>query len=140
LLGPGEEGAAIAECVLGLRWARDRADDKKATLATALERVFDPAGKTGSIALDQAARNTAAAWLPPGITAGDTAAESGDGYVRPDADLDPEEEPFGASSRAPMSREPWVELAEANAASANLPAFLSGEKVALAEPSEVFAD
>jgi ParB family chromosome partitioning protein len=121
-------GLAIAEAVLGPRWAHDHADDKKATLAAALEQAFDSANNA-TIGLDQAARDAAAAWLPPGIAAGDTAAQRGDGDVGPGADLAPEEEPLGAGSQAPASRgrEPWRELAEVDAPSADLPAFLTGE-------------
>jgi ParB family transcriptional regulator, chromosome partitioning protein len=123
-------GLAIAESVLGPRWAHDHADDKKAILAAALEQAFDPAGNTVSIALDQTARDAAAAWLPPGIAAGDTVAERG-----PDADPEPEDEPLGAASqgRASRGREPWRELAEVDAPSADLPAFLTGEEPAPAE-------
>jgi hypothetical protein len=46
---------------------RDHADDKKPTLAAALEAAFDPAQNTACIGLDQAARDAAGAWLPPGI-------------------------------------------------------------------------
>jgi ParB family chromosome partitioning protein len=133
-------GLAIAEAVLGPRWAHDHADDKKAILAAALEQAFDPAGNTASIALDQAARDAAAAWLPPGIAAGETTAHSGDANIGPDADPESEDEPFGPSSRAPLSHEPWRELAEIDAPSADLPAFLTGEEPALAEPSAAFTD
>jgi ParB family chromosome partitioning protein len=132
-------GLAIAEAVLGPRWAHDHADDKKATLAAALEQAFDPARNTASIALDQAARDAAAVWLPPGIAAGDSKAESAEGDVGPDADIEPEEEPFGACPPASASREPWRELAEADAPSADLPAFLTGEEPAPAELNATLA-
>ena len=51
-------GLAIAESVLGPRWARDHADDKKPILAAALETAFDPASNTACIGLDQAARDS----------------------------------------------------------------------------------
>jgi ParB family transcriptional regulator, chromosome partitioning protein len=132
-------GFAIAEAVLGPRWANDHADDKKATLAAALEQAFDPAGNTASIALDQTARDAAAAWLPPGIAAGDTTAQRGDGDAEPDADLDHEEEAGRDCPRVPLKREPWRELAEVDAPSANLPAFLTGEESAPAEQDAAFA-
>jgi ParB family chromosome partitioning protein len=60
-------GLDIAKAVLGIRWARDHADDKKSILATALETAFDPKGNMACIGLDRAARDSAAAWLPPGF-------------------------------------------------------------------------
>ncbi|MGH7115439.1 MAG: ParB/RepB/Spo0J family partition protein [Stellaceae bacterium] len=59
-------GLRAAETVLGPRWARDHADDKKATLAAALEKAFDPDANTACIGLDQAARDAAGGWLPAG--------------------------------------------------------------------------
>lgn len=135
-------GLTIAEAVLGPRWAHDHADDKKAILAAALEQAFDPAGSAASIALDQAARDAAAAWLPPGIAAGAATAQNGDGDVRPDADLAPEDQPLEAGSQAPAGhdREPWAELAEVDAPSADLPAFLTGKEPASAELNAALAD
>ena len=66
-------GLAIGREILGERWARDHADDKKPVLAAALETAFDPAKSTACIALNQAARDTAAAWLPPGMAYGEAA-------------------------------------------------------------------
>jgi ParB family chromosome partitioning protein len=63
---------AIGREILGARWARDHADDKKPALAAALETAFDPAKSAVCIGLDQAARDGAAAWLPPGIAYGDS--------------------------------------------------------------------
>jgi ParB family transcriptional regulator, chromosome partitioning protein len=60
-------GLAIGAEILGERWARDHADDKKPVLAAALETAFDPAKSEASIALGQTARDQAAAWLPPGM-------------------------------------------------------------------------
>ena len=69
-------GLAIGREILGDRWASDHAGDKKPELAAALETAFDPAKSTACIGLDRAARDAAAAWLPPGIAyagvAGDT--------------------------------------------------------------------
>jgi len=133
-------GFAIAEAVLGPRWVHDHTDDKKAILAAALEQAFDPAGNTASITLDQAARDAAAAWLPPGIATGDTAPQSDDGDVGPEADLKPDKEPLGAASQALLSGDPWDELAEADAPSADLPAFLTGEEPAPAGLDAGLAD
>jgi ParB family chromosome partitioning protein len=66
-------GLAIGREILGERWARDHADDKKATLAAALETAFDPAKSAACISLGQAARDKAATWLPPGMAYGDAA-------------------------------------------------------------------
>ena len=71
-------GLAIGKEILGDRWARDHADDKKPVLAAALETAFDPAKNAACIGLDQAARNDAAAWLPPGMAYGDHI-DAGDG-------------------------------------------------------------
>ncbi|HVB16768.1 MAG TPA: ParB/RepB/Spo0J family partition protein, partial [Stellaceae bacterium] len=60
-------GLAVAKSVLGPRWARDHAVDKKPILAAGLETAFDPAANSACIGLDQATRDTAAAWLPPGF-------------------------------------------------------------------------
>ena len=60
-------GLDVAKALLGPRWARDHADDKKPILAAALEVAFDPAANSACIGLDQAARDSAAAWLPPGF-------------------------------------------------------------------------
>jgi hypothetical protein len=60
-------GLAIGMAIFGPRWERDHADEKKATLAAALETAFDPAKSAACIGFDQAARNSAAAWLPPGM-------------------------------------------------------------------------
>ena len=60
-------GLAIGKEILGDRWARDHVNDKKSVLAAALETAFDPAKSTACIGLDRAERDTAAAWLSPGI-------------------------------------------------------------------------
>jgi ParB family chromosome partitioning protein len=74
-------GLAIGKEILGNRWARDHADDKKPMLAAALEAAFDPAQNTACIGLDQAARDAAGAWLPPGI-----ACVANDGALATDTD------------------------------------------------------
>ena len=60
-------GLTIGREILGDRWARDHADAKKAVLAAALETAFDPAKSAACFGLEQAARDSAAAWLPPGM-------------------------------------------------------------------------
>ena len=60
-------GIAIGREILGERWARDHAGDKKPELAAALETAFDSTKSTACIGLDRAAREAAAAWLPPGM-------------------------------------------------------------------------
>jgi ParB family chromosome partitioning protein len=57
----------VAKAILGPRWARDHEDSKKAALAAALEKAFDPVANTACIGLERAAREGAAAWLPPGM-------------------------------------------------------------------------
>jgi ParB family chromosome partitioning protein len=69
-------GIAIGSEILGERWARDHAGDKKPELAAALETAFDPAKSTACIGLDRAARESAAAWLPPGMAYADPAANN----------------------------------------------------------------
>jgi ParB family transcriptional regulator, chromosome partitioning protein len=46
-------GLAIAKEILGDRWARDHAGDKKPELAAALETAFDPAKSNACIGLDR---------------------------------------------------------------------------------------
>jgi ParB family chromosome partitioning protein len=70
-------GLAIGQELLGERWARDHANDKKPALAAALQTAFDPENSMACIALERAARDRAAAWLPPGM-AYDEAALDGD--------------------------------------------------------------
>ena len=60
-------GLAIGREILGDRWTRDHAGDKKPELAAAFEIAFDSAKSTACIGLDRAAREAAAAWLPPGM-------------------------------------------------------------------------
>jgi ParB family chromosome partitioning protein len=68
---------AIGREILGERWARDHADDKKPVLAAALETAFDIQKNSACIALDQAARDNAAAWLPPGMRYADSGSSNG---------------------------------------------------------------
>ena len=121
-------GLAVAESILGPRWARDHADDKKAILAAALEKAFDPASSAASIGFDQASRDAAAAWLPPGIAAGNDAARGDDGDGGFDADLEPDDKPLNG------------EFADVDGASADLPAFLIGEEPAPAKVNATSAD
>ena len=64
---------AIGAEILGDRWARDRALDKKPVLAADLETAFDPAKSAACIGLGQTARDQASAWLPPGMAFNGTA-------------------------------------------------------------------
>jgi ParB family chromosome partitioning protein len=102
-------GLAIAKAILGPRWARDHADAKKPILAAALEKAFDPAADTAPIGLDRAARDGAAAWLPPGMA---YAEDRGDG-------ADPQ--PGAASDVDDLE----AEAAESDLTDAELPAFLT---------------
>ena len=108
-------GLAIGREVLGDRWARDHAGDKKPELATALETAFDPAISTACIGLERTAREAAAAWLPPGIAyAG--AVEGGS--------VDPQR-----AGAAPLAGDPDdAEPAEIDLAAAELPAFLTEDE------------
>jgi ParB family transcriptional regulator, chromosome partitioning protein len=104
-------GLAIGREILGDRWARDHADDKKPVLAAALETAFDPANSAACIGLGQAARDTTAAWLPPGMA-----------YAVNDALADPQSD-AGAD----------IDGIDADAAAvdpeaAELPAFLTGDE------------
>jgi ParB family transcriptional regulator, chromosome partitioning protein len=114
-------GLAIAGTILGPRWVRDHAEDKKAILALALEKAFDPEASTACIGLDRAARDAAAAWLPPGIAAGDVADADGDADTA--ADFEPEDEPLDG------------EFGDTGEASADLPAFLVEDEPSHARPN-----
>jgi ParB family chromosome partitioning protein len=114
-------GLAIGMAILGPRWECDHADDKKPALAAALETAFDPAKSTACIGLDQAARDGAAAWLPPGMAFAD-AAPDGDAADHPVLD----------DTRIEGDPEDEGEAGEIDAASTDLPAFLTeDEPVAL---------
>jgi ParB family chromosome partitioning protein len=106
-LGVGSE-------ILGDRWARDHADDKKPVLAAALENAFDPAVSANCIGLDQAVRDSAAAWRPPGMTYddgnGDLAHPVSAGAAHIDTDIDDSEAP------------------EMDVAADDLPAFLTEDE------------
>ncbi len=101
-------GLAIGREILGERWARDHADDKKPVLAAALETAFDINKNSACIGLGQAARDTAAAWLPPGMTYGHSAS---------DEDPDPRD-----TTDAVIAGESGSDIV-----SADLPAFLTDE-------------
>ncbi|HJU19299.1 MAG TPA: ParB N-terminal domain-containing protein [Stellaceae bacterium] len=58
---------ATGRQILGERWARDHAEDKKPALAAALEAACDPASGIACIGVGQAEREDAANWLPPGM-------------------------------------------------------------------------
>jgi ParB family chromosome partitioning protein len=109
-------GLAIANAILGERWARDHADDKKPALAAALETAFDRAASTACIALDQAAREDAAGWLPPGMAYAGGAADGNS--------ADP-----GLDGACQIDGEPSdTDAGEASIASSDLPAFLTEDE------------
>ena len=109
-------GLAIGMAMFGPRWERDHADQKKATLAEALENAFNPETSGNCIGLEQAARESAAAWLPPGMAYddGDTDANSGNREVNGigHSDVDPDD----------------GEGDDTDAVSTELPAFLTEDE------------
>jgi ParB family chromosome partitioning protein len=111
-------GLAIGKEILGDRWERDHADDKKPALAAALEKAFDIQVSAGCIGLDQATRDAAAAWLPPGMAYADEA--NGNPADNPEHD--------GADPIDVDDGEPG----EADLASTDLPAFLTDDEPAAA--------
>jgi len=115
-------GLAIGREILGERWARDHAGDKKPDLAAALETAFDPATSTACIGLDRAAREAAAAWLPPGMAYA--------GAVEGDS-VDPQ-----CGEAAPLAADPdRAEPADIDLATAELPAFLTEDEPVGAAPN-----
>jgi ParB family chromosome partitioning protein len=110
-------GLAIGRAILGDRWARDHAADKKPALAAALENAFDPATSSNCIGLEQAARDNAAAWLPPGMAYADGCEIS--------ADADPELN--GAHHAADTDTDDGREI---DIASSDLPPFLTDDETA----------
>jgi ParB family chromosome partitioning protein len=109
-------GLAIAKEILGDRWARDHAGDKKPELAAALETAFDPAKSTACIGLYRAAREAAAVWLPPGTAYVDAAVNN--------AAAGPQ-----CAEAAPSAADPKVtQPAEVDLAAAELPAFLTEDE------------
>jgi len=112
LLGRAKKahGLAIGKEMLGDRRARDHADDKKPVLAAALETAFDPDKSSACIGLGQTSRDSAAAWLPPGMAYGDR--------VEADASADHPDQPNG-SARTGDEDEP----VNSDIASTDLPAF-----------------
>jgi ParB family chromosome partitioning protein len=106
---------AVGAEILGERWARDHADDKKAVLAAALEIAFDPVKNDACVSLSQAARDAAAVWMPPGM-----AYTAEDGPVAPstaDAGIDP--------------------VVDTGPADTDLPAFLTADEPAALDGVEV---
>jgi ParB family chromosome partitioning protein len=102
-------GLAVPGEILGERWARDHAGDKKPVLAAALETAFDPAKSEACIGLGQTARDAAAAWLPPGMPY--------DGAL---ADARPDHVDHAAPDRAAAD--------DIDPAAAELPAFLTADE------------
>jgi ParB family chromosome partitioning protein len=109
-------GLAIGREILGDRWARDHAGDKKLELAAALETAFDSAKSTVCIGLDRAARDAAAAWLPPGMAYAD-AIESDSA----DSDVD---------ETAPLTGDADAKPGEIDLQATELPAFLTEDEPA----------
>jgi ParB family chromosome partitioning protein len=109
-------GLAIAREILGDRWARDHAGDKKPELGAALETTFDPAKSNACLGLDQAAREAAVAWLPPGMAYAD-AIESDSA----DSDVD---------ETAPLAGDADAEPGEIDLQATELPAFLTEDEPA----------
>jgi ParB family transcriptional regulator, chromosome partitioning protein len=105
----------IGRGILGDRWARDHADDKKPVLAAALETAFDPAKSTACLGLTQAARDSAGAWLPPGMDYGDRADTA---FADPALD-EPGSDVIGNAEDPPLAVE-----------AADLPAFLMEDEPA----------
>jgi ParB family chromosome partitioning protein len=104
----------VAGDVLGPRWAKDHADDKKTTLATALEAAFDAIKQAGTIGLDPTAREKAAEWLPVGMPyagVGD-GSDSECGWAEDDTELEDDEAEVPGDDAA------------------DLPAFLGDEELA----------
>ena len=111
-------GLAIGREILGDRWARDHAGDKKPELAAALETAFDPAKSTACIGLDRAAGEVAATWLPPGMAYADAAVNN--------ASVDPQ-----CDEAAPLEGDTdGAEPAKIDLAAAELPAFLTEDEPA----------
>jgi ParB family transcriptional regulator, chromosome partitioning protein len=111
-------GLAIGREILGERWARDHADDKKPALAAALETAFNVQLSVACIGLAQTARGTAAAWLPPGMSFGDGAADAATADRSQQVAIGEDDEP-----------------ADTNNASTALPAFLTDD-----EPADAMLD
>ena len=112
-------GLAIAKEILGERWARDHADDKKPVLAAALEVAFDPAKNVACIGLDRMARDSAAAWLPLGVAYAEGGANGAD---HPGIDA------VSATETDHPSGDDADETGDG--VSAALPAFLTGDEPA----------
>jgi ParB family chromosome partitioning protein len=122
-------GLEVAKSLLGPRWARDHADDKKPILAAALETAFDPAANAGCIGLDQAARDGAATWLPPGFVY-PVGFDYADAIVPGDAEA-------AADAATPIADDAGEEepIEEAAVESADLPAFLTEDEPHHAVPN-----
>ena len=109
-------GIAIGSEILGDRWARDHAGDKKPELAAALETAFDPAKNAACLGLERTAREAAAAWLPPGMAYADPAANN--------PSTDPQCDEVASSAGDPDDGKPT----EIDLAAAKLPAFLTEDE------------
>jgi ParB family chromosome partitioning protein len=78
----------IGQEILGPRWARDHADDKKPVLADALETAFEPAKSKACIGLGQTPRDNAAIWLPPGMACAAAEGSPPADLANPDAEAE----------------------------------------------------
>jgi ParB family transcriptional regulator, chromosome partitioning protein len=102
---------AIGREILGERWARDHADDKKPVLAAALETAFDLNKSIACIGLAQVARDLAGTWLPPGMA-----------HAAAVASASSEDADFNDTGRIDVD-----DTGDADIASSDLPAFLTDE-------------
>jgi ParB family chromosome partitioning protein len=109
-------GLAIGREILGDRWARDHAGDRKPELAAALETAFDPAKNTACLGLERTAREAAAAWLPPGMTYADTAVNNAAG------------DPHCVEAASLVADPGGAEPAKIDPQTAELPAFLTEDE------------
>jgi ParB family chromosome partitioning protein len=120
-------GLTTGRQILGERWARDHADDKKPALAAALEAAFDPASGVACIGVGQAERECAAGWLPPGM-----AYESGgNGEAADSSHQNPGEEQADPEPDAAALIGGNVEeddAGEIDGMADELPAFLTGDE------------
>ncbi|MGH7097366.1 MAG: hypothetical protein ACREE4_06870 [Stellaceae bacterium] len=120
-------GLATGRQILGERWARDHADDKKPALAAALEAAFSPASGVTCIGVGQAEREDAAGWLPPGMACvsgrNDEAAASSQQSPGEDR-ADPE---ANDATRIGGDRKEG-DAGEINGVADELPAFLIGDE------------
>ena len=85
--------------ILGPRWQRDHAKDKKPILAKALEAAFAGDG-AATLGLDPQTSARAAAWVPPGMTYGESHDEPSSADASHVDDPDPIDTGAGSDTRA----------------------------------------